>query len=324
MKALLFEKYGRPEEVLRIDEIVNPSPSAKQVLVKIRATSVNDYDWSLVRGKPFLYRLMFGFSKPKNPIPGMEVSGVVEAVGEGVESLAIGDEVFGDTSDHGFGTFAEYICLHENSLIKKPSEISFEDAAAISHAGGLAVQALNNFGNLVDGQSVLINGGGGGVGTIALQLAKLQNCHVTGVDTGKKLEMMKSLGFDEVLDYKKHDFTKAGRQFDFILDCKSNRFPLSYLKSLKPKGRYVSIGGELSTLFALLFWGKLIGLFTKKRLHILALKSNKGLEPVIHFMKQGKLKCVIDGPHKFEESARLIQYFGEGKHSGKVVIEISN
>lgn len=321
MKAVHFEKYGLPEKVLRIKEVAKPTPKENEVLVKIHTTAINDYDWSIARGKPYLYRIMFGMFKPKHTIPGMELAGTVEDIGSKVQGLKIGDAVFGDTSDYGFGTLAEYICINEKALVKKPDDLSFEEATAIPHASTLALQALRDIGNISQGQKILINGGGGGVGTLGLQLAKLHNCEVTGVDSNKKLEMMKSMGFDLVFDYKKINFTKNGEEYDLILDCKTNKSAFSYQRSLKPNGTYVTIGGKLSSLISVLFWGKIVSLFSSKKLRILSLKPNKDLDYICELFSQNKIKCKIDGPYFLEETPRLIQYFGEGKHKGKIVIK---
>lgn len=323
MKAILFEKYGIPEEVLALKEASLPTPQDNEVLIKIHATTINDYDWSIVRGKPYLYRLMFGLSKPKNPIAGMELAGIVEGIGSKVSKLKVGDAVYGDISQFGFGTFAEYISIHEDAVLIKPEGLSFEIAAAIPHASTLALQALRGIGKIKQGQKVLINGGGGGVGTIGLQLAKLSNCHVTGVDSAEKLAMMKSLGYDQVIDYKKVDFTKTGEQYDLILDCKSNKSPFSYLRALKPTGIYVTIGGNLGSLISVLFWSKIFSLFSAKKLQILSLKPNEGLDEIAQLIIQNKISPEIDGPYPLEDTARLIQYFGEGKHKGKIVIKVN-
>ncbi|WP_425639632.1 NAD(P)-dependent alcohol dehydrogenase [Algoriphagus yeomjeoni] len=323
MKAIFFEKYGIPEEVLQLKEAPLPTPKDNEVLIKLYATAINDYDWSLVRGKPYLYRLMFGLAKPKNPITGMELSGVVEGIGSKVSKLKVGDAVYGDISHFGFGTFAEYINIPEDAVLLKPDKLSFEIAAAIPHASTLAMQALRGIAEIKQGQKVLINGGGGGVGTIGLQLAKLNNCEVSGVDSGEKLDMMKSLGYDQVIDYKKVDFTKTGEQYDLILDCKTNKSPFSYLRALKPTGVYVTIGGNPGSLISVLFWGKIFSLFTSKKLKILSLKPNEGLDEIAKLVIQNKITPEIDGPYPLEDTPRLIQYFGEGKHKGKVVIKVS-
>ncbi|MEP0710627.1 MAG: NAD(P)-dependent alcohol dehydrogenase, partial [Algoriphagus sp.] len=239
-----------------------------------------------------------------------------------VSKLKVWDTVFGDISEFGFGTFAEYISIREDAVIIKPEKLSFEKAAAIPHASTLALQALRTIGKIKQNQKVLINGGGGGVGTIGLQLAKLSNCHVTGVDSGEKLTMMKSLGYDEVIDYKKTDFTKTNERYDLILDCKSNKSPFLYLRALNPTGIYVTIGGSLSTLISIFFWGKILSLFTKKSLQILSLKPNEGLDEISQLVIDNKITPKIDGPYPLEDTARLIQYFGEGRHTGKLVIKV--
>lgn len=322
MKALLIQKYGTPEDVLYTGEAPKPIPKAKELLILIKATTVNDYDWSLVRGKPYVYRLAFGLTKPRSPIPGMEVSGVVESIGQEVSNFQEGDEVFGDTSESGFGTFAEYICLDEKSLLKKPQDISFEEAVSLPHASALAYQSLIKIAKIKHGQKILINGGGGGVGSIGLQLAKLHQCEVTGVDSKDKHGTMLNLGYDHVIDYRETNFTKAGERYDVILDCRTNKPALSYLRALKSNGIYVTIGGTPAKLIAMLFWGLFAKPLTPKRLRILALKPNEHVLDVVDLIREGKIVYTIDGPYPFEEAPRLIQYFGNCKHKGKVVVSI--
>ena len=322
MKAVWFKNYGSPEKVIQIKELPIPQPKAEEVLVKVHATTVNDSDWSLVRGKPYLYRLFFGLSKPKNPIPGMELSGTIEQSGKKVDKWKKGDAVMGDISDYGFGSFAEYVCIHQDALVTKPNHLSFEEAAAIPHASTLAQQALEDLGQISSKERVLINGAGGGVGSLGLQIAKMYDCEVTGVDSSAKLEKMRALGFDEVIDYQKTDFTKNGLRYDLILDCKSSKSPFSYLRALNKNGRYISIGGKVGRLISILFWGKLISKLSGKRMQILNLQMNKNLEGIAEKMKAWPLEELIDGPHSLEEAGRLIKYFGEGKHYGKVVIKV--
>ncbi len=321
MKAVVLTKYGSPD-LLEIQEVAKPVPGEHEVLVKIHATAVNDYDWSMVRGKPFLYRLMFGLTKPNKPIPGMELSGVIEGVGKNVTSFKVGDAVYGDISDFGFGSFAEFICIHEEALVSKPTKMTFEEAASIPHASALAYQGLIDVGKLQNGQKILINGAGGGVGTIGLQIAKMYDVEVTGVDTGDKLQTMKSIGFDHIIDYKKEDFTKRGKRYDLILDAKTNRSPFAYARSLKPGGKYITVGGTLFTLFLILVMKGMIAKFRKKYFHIVALKPNKDLAIINEFFEAGKIKPVIDGPFKLSEVPEALQYFGEGKHEGKVIISM--
>lgn len=321
MKAIVCDRYGPPEQ-LQLREVPKPVPKANEVLVKIHATAINDYDWGMIRGQPYLYRLLFGITKPKNPVPGMELAGTIEIVGADVTSFEIGDAVYGDISEKGFGTFAEYVCVDAKALVHKPKAMSFDQAAAIPHAAMLAVQGLIDVGTIKKGQQVLINGAGGGVGTIALQIAKLHDVVVTGVDTGNKLEMMESLGFDHIIDYKKEDFTQNGKSYDLVLDARTNRPILAYLRSLKPQGKYVTVGGQLGKLLQLLLLKPMISILSKKRLHLVALRPNKDLAYINTLFEEGKVRPVIDGPYTLEEVPRLIRYFGEGKHTGKVVVSL--
>ncbi|MGN8225144.1 NAD(P)-dependent alcohol dehydrogenase [Gracilimonas sp. BCB1] len=321
MKAILLQEYGLPAK-LKVGEAPKPVPNDGEVLVRIHSASINDWDWGLVRGKPFIIRLLYGLRKPKVRIPGVDISGTIEAVGENVSSLGIGDEVYCDLSECGFGGFAEYVCVPKNTAYKKPGSLSHNEAAALPHAGLLALQGLIHKGELKSGQKILINGAGGGVGTLAIQMLKPLKAEVTGVDSGEKLEMMKSLGYDHVMDYKKTDFTKTGERYDLILDTKSNRSVYKYARSLKKKGIYITVGGTLPRLFEVLILGSILSLFTGKKLSVLALKPNKGLDQLTRLTEKGILKPIIDGPYSFDQIPGLIQYFGEGKHKGKIVVEI--
>ena len=229
MKAIVQRKYGGPD-VLQLADIDMPEPKENEVLVKVYATAINDYDWGMMRGKPYLYRMLFGVFTPKHPVMGMELSGVVAAVGRNVTLFSVGDAVYGDISDVGFGTFTEYACIDESALALKPADMSFTDAASIPHASLLAWQGLVDVGDIQQGQKILINGAGGGVGTYALHIAKSFGAHVTGVDTGDKLEAMSAMGYDEVIDYKEISFIDTGEQYDIILDAKSKRSPFACLR----------------------------------------------------------------------------------------------
>ena len=322
MKTLQYIEYGLPEKVLKITDVEKPVPQKGEVLIKIHSTTTNDYDWSAVQGKPFIYRLLYGLKRPKKQVPGMELSGVVEKAGDGVKKFSTGDAVYGDISNYGFGTFAEYICINENAVVKKPADISFEIAAALPHASLLALQALRDVGKIKKGEKILINGAGGGVGTIGIGIARSYNCEVTGVDSGDKLEMLKRYNFDHVIDYRKEDFTRLGVQYDLILDCKTSKPIHSYLRSLKPGGRYVTVGGNPGSLISLLLWGRILTMFSKKKLQIVSLKPNHGLGDVEELYRKGDIQPVIDGPYTMIEIPQLIQYFGEGKHKGKIVINM--
>lgn len=322
MKAVTCYRYGLPQEVLQIEELDKPSPKANEVLVQIHATAVNDYDWAMVRGRPHAYRLFFGLFKPKRPILGMELAGTVTQIGTDVTKFQVGDEVYGDTSDHEFGTMAEYMAVSEDALIKKPSGMSFEQACSISHASMLAYQSMFDIAHLQPGHDVLINGAGGGVGSFALQLAKLHGCRVTGVDTGEKLRKMLDLGFDEVIDYKLKDFTDIEKAYDLIIDCKTSRNAMRHAKVLKKGGIYVTVGGRSGKLLQIAMFRRLIRWITGKEVRILMLKANKDLDVINQLFSEGKIKCTIDGPYPLEDAAWAIQRFGDGKHVGKIVLKI--
>lgn len=309
MKAIVCQKYGSPES-LKIIDVPIPIPSEDEILVKVKAAAINDYDWSYVRGRPLIYRLMFGLFKPKNPIPGMELSGVVETVGSDISTFKEGDEVYGDISESGFGALAEYVCVQEKSLRLKPKKMSFEEAASIPHAAMLAYQGLVDIGKIKAGQKVLINGAGGGMGTFGIQIAKLFDVEVVGVDSRHKLDLMRNLGYDDVIDYRVIDFTKMDQSYDLILDAKTTRPPRSYMRVLKSGGKYVTVGGYLNRIIQLFF----VRIFGKKQMHIVALKTNRDLEFIEHHFNTNEIKPVIDGPYKLEEVPRMIREFGEGKH----------
>ncbi len=317
MKAIVCDRYGPPEQ-LQVRDVPVPVPKEHQVLVRVHATTVNDYDWSMVTGDPGIYKLIFGLTRPRRPIPGMELAGVVEALGRKATKWRVGDAVYGDTSNGGPGTFAEFVAVPESELRSMPDGLSFVEAAAIPHALELAYQAVVQIGKVKDGERVLINGAGGGVGTFALQLAKRQGCTVWGVDTGEKLKVMTALGFDRVIDYKQQDFTLLGERFDLVVDAKTKRSAGELARALKTNGRYVTVGGDPGRLLALVFarW------FGKRQMHIVALKSNKNLDALAPILSNGALKPVIDGPYAFHELPRLIRRFGEGLHTGKVVVRV--
>lgn len=322
MKAIVYTEYGLPE-VLQLKEIEKPVPKPNEVLVKVFAASLNDWDWELLRGDSLVIRLMNGIGKPKKTILGSDIAGRIEAVGTNVTRFKIGDEVYGDLSGD-WGGFAEYVCARENFLEKKPRGMTFEHAAAIPQAAMLAVQGLIDVGEIKNGQRILINGAGGGVGTFGVQIAKLYGAEVTGVDRSQKLDMMRSIGFDHVIDYTKEDFTRNEKQYDLILDTKTNRSVFAYPRSLSPCGTYVTVGGSIPRLLQCFIFGWLVSLIYKKNIRIVALKQNKDLLYMNDLFEKGKLKFVIDGPFSLEEVPNTFRLFGEGMHKGKVVIRIVN
>ena len=321
MKAIVYTKYG-PPEVIQLKEVEKPTPRDNEALVKVHAASVNDWDWMALNGESFVNRLIHGLLKPKIKILGCDIAGQVEAVGKNVKQFQQGDEVFGDLCECGFGGFAEYVCAPENALALKPASMTFEEAAAIPQAGMLAVQGLRDKGQIQSGQKLLINGAGGGVGTFGVQIAKLYGVEVTGVNSSGKLDMMRSIGFDHVIDYTKEDFTKNGKCYDLILDNKMNRSIFDYMRALSPNGIYVTTGESIARVFQAFLLGPLISLFSKKSIRIVALKPNKDLAYMNELFEAGKITSVIDGPYKLSEVPEALRYFGEGNHKGKVVITV--
>jgi NADPH:quinone reductase-like Zn-dependent oxidoreductase len=275
MKAIVQTEYGSPN-VLSLQEVDKPVLTDNGVLVRVRATSVNAGDWHLMRGEPFLTRLMFGgILKPKIKILGIDVAGIVEAIGKDVTQFQVGDEVFGDLSACGFGGFAEYVCVTEAALVLKPANVSFEQAATVPCAALTALQGLRDCGKIQSGQKVLINGASGGVGSFAVQIAKAFGAEVTAVCSTNKMEMMKTLGADKIVDYNQTDITKNGQQYDLILDAAAYRSVFDYAPILKPDGTYVLIGGSISRLFQVLLFGSVISRIMRRELKCLMVKPNR-------------------------------------------------
>jgi len=323
MKAIVMFRYGTTD-VLELRDVEKPTPKTDEVLIRVHAASINDWDWGLLQGKPFIYRLVTGSGlfRPKVRIIGCDVAGRVEAVGEDVRAFQPGDEVYGDLSGSGFGAFAEYACAPEASLAHKPASMMFEQAAAIPQAGMLAVQGLIDVGRVQSGQTLLLNGAGGGVGTFALQMAKLYDIEVTVVDKPGKLEMLRAMGADHVMDYLEEDFTKSGRCYDLILDVQTNRSPFAYARALNPNSTYVTVGGNLSRLIQALALGPLISRVHGKHVRIVALKPNKDLAYMNELFEIGKLVPVIDRSYELADVPEALRFFGTGDHRGKIVVTV--
>ena len=319
MKAIVYHKYGSPD-VLRMEDTPKPMLGNDEVLVKICAVSINSWDWDWLTGKPFEYRLLSGLLKPKSiKLHGCDIAGKVEEIGKNVKHFQVGDEVFGDLAEEGWGAFAEYISVCENELTLKPSSMAFEEAACLPHGGNLAVQGLIDYGKIKSGQKVLINGGGGSTGTLAIQIAKLFDVEVTAVDHTVKLETMRSLGADHVIDYTKDDFSKNGKEYDLIFDVKTNRSVFDYQRALSPNGAYVTVGGKTSRILQVVLFGKLS---KKYKMHMVAYKANKDLNYLVELFEAEKLKLVIDKNFPLEKTADAFRYFGEGRFKGKIVVTL--
>lgn len=327
MKAIVFTKYGPPDG-LDLKELPKPAPKHDEVLIKVHASSINSWDWEFLNGTPFINRFMFGLLKPKvgKQKLGADIAGTVEAVGSQVTRFQPGDEVFGDLWDN-WGGFAEYACANETALEPKPVTSSFEQAAAIPQAGVLALQGLRKGGEIHRGQKVLINGAGGGVGTFAIQLAKLSGTEVTGVDAAHKLDIVRSLGADHVIDFTQSDFTKSGQRYDLIVDCQNFRSMFDIKRALTNNGVYamVGVGGSMLRVYQLWLLGLCAPLTRETRkLRLVAEGPNKGLVDLKHLVEAGKLVSIIDRVYRLEEVPEALRYFGEGQHKGKIVITMDN
>jgi len=325
MKAIVYEKYGPPDDVLELREVEKPTPSDDEVLVKVHAASVNYSEWGFVRGKPFLVRLWSGFLKPKYKIPGADVAGRVEAVGVNVKQFQPGDEVFGELGLFGFGAFAEYVSVPENALVLKPANISFEEAAAVPYTAITALQGLRDNGKIQPGGKVLIIGASGGIGTFAVQIAKSFGAEVTGVCSTRNLDMVHSIGADQVIDYTQEDFTKSGQRYDLILAAGGYRSIFDYRRALSPKGIYAWAGGSMAGLFQAVFLGPLISMTGSKKMgNVMPAGDQKDLVFLKELLEAGKVVPVIDKRYPLSEAAEAIRYYGEGHSQGKVVITVEH
>ena len=319
MKAILFTKYGSPD-VLQFTDVEKPIPGDDEVLVKVHAASANPADWHIMRGAPFLARLVNGLFKPKHPRLGADVAGRVEATGKNVTQFHAGDEVFGELSLNKMGSFAEYVCANEDTFALKPVNMTFEQAAAVPLAAFTALQGLRDKGQIKSGQKVLINGASGGVGTFAVQIAKSYGTEVTGVCSTRNLELVRSIGADHVIDYTKEDFTNNGQHYDLIFDAIGNRSVSDLKRALTPNG-IGSIAGftSLPLLFsAMFFGGKQVGLMET------ASANKKDLLFIKELLESGKIVPVIDRAYPLRETPEAIRYLETSRARGKVVITVEH
>jgi NADPH:quinone reductase-like Zn-dependent oxidoreductase len=322
MKAIVYTKYGAPD-VLELKEVEIPTPKDDEVLVKVHAVSANAADLHLLRGDPFLLRLMSGLLKPKNTILGADIAGRVEIVGKNVKEFQAGDEVFGDISACGWGGFAEYVCARENVLVLKPACLTFEQAAAVPMAAVTALQGLRDKGQIQPGQKVLINGASGGVGTFAVQIAKSFGAEVTGVCSTRNVDMVRSLGADQVIDYTQEDFTQNGLRYDLILAANGYHPILAYKRALRPKGTYVMTGGATTQMFQAMLLGPWLSRNGNQKMgNLLAKPNQKDLVFVEELLEAGKVVPVIDRRYPLDETAEAIRYLEAGHAKGKVVITV--
>lgn len=321
MKAIVQEKYGSPD-VLVLKEVEKPIPRDNEVLVKVHAASINSWDLDVVTGTPYEYRLFSGILRPKNKIGGCDIAGHVEVVGKNVTRFKVGDEVYGDMCFCGFGAFAEYKCAREIDLEFKPASMTFEQAAALPQGGLLALQSFQKKENIKPTDKILINGGGGAVGTIAIQMAKAFGCHTTVVDSVIKFDVMRSLGADQVIDYTREDFTRSGKTYDLIIDVKTNRPMSAYARALNPGGVYATVGGKSLRIMQLLFSCAWFKRKQNKSLIMVMYEPNKGLTTLNELFLSGKVKPVIDKIFQLDETSAAFKHFAEGKFKGKIVIKV--
>ncbi len=321
MKAIVYERYG-PPDILQLKEVDKPVPEENEVLVKVRAASVNPLDWHAMRGEPFLQRLESGFLYPKNKILGADVAGEVEAIGKNVKGFQPGDEVYGDLYWNGLGTFAEYVTIPEKSVALKPSNLTFEEVACIPQAAFTALHALRDQGKVQPGQKVLINGASGGVGTFAVQIAKAFGAEVTGVCSTHNLDLVLSIGADRVIDYTQEDFTRNDQQYDLIIDIVANQSLSDLRRVLTPNGICVIIGfstiGHMLKVNLLGPWISKIG--AQKFGMLMPEEDSSDLEVMKEFLETGKVVPVIDQQYAFSEVPEAIRYLEKGHARGKVVI----
>lgn len=315
MRAIVHTAYGSPD-VLQLKEVAEPIPGDDEMLVKVYAVSVNRSDWEGLTGEP-LYARMNGLRKPRRQILGSDVAGRVEAVGKNHTEFRPGDEVFGEMESYS-GGFAEYVCTRGKDWALKPPAMTFETAAAIPQAGVIALQGLRD--RVQPGQNVLINGAGGGAGTFAIQFAKSYGAEVTGVDHAGKLDFLRSLGADHVLDYTREDFTRIGRQYDFILDLVAGRSPFAYARALERGGKYYAVGGAVATFLQILVVGPWL---RSKTVRVLVVRRNrKDLESVAELCHSGQLVPAIDRVYPLGEVPEALRQLGAGRVNGKVVITV--
>jgi len=324
MKAIVHTKYG-PPDVLQLTEVAKPTPKDDEVLIRVHAASLNAADFETMRGT---WSARFGGPlRPMYKILGSDVAGQVEAVGGNVKQFQPGDDIWGDLSfPYGFGTFAEYVCVSEHALAMKPASMTFEEAATYPQAAIIALQSLRDKGQIQPGQKVLINGAGGGMGTFAVQIAKLYGAEVTGVDSSRKLDMLRSIGADHVIDYTQEDYTKSGQRYHVILDVVAHRSVFDYRRALSPEGRFIIVGGSLGTFLQVVILGALISRSGSKKLGLNKYEPNNrdDFASLGELFEAGKVVPVVDRRYPLGEVPEALRYLEEGRALGKIVITVAH
>jgi NADPH:quinone reductase-like Zn-dependent oxidoreductase len=324
MKAIVRSRYGQPD-VLQLQEVAKPSPKEGQVLLEIHAAAVNAYDWHMLTANPFLVRLAGGLFRPANRRLGADVAGQVEAVGTGATQFRPGDQVFGDLAAGGSGSFAEYAAVPETALALKPANLTFEQAAAVPMAAVTALQGLRDAAQVRPGQKVLINGASGGVGTFAVQIAKLLGAEVTAVCSARNLDQARSLGADHVIDYSQEDFTRNSLRYDLILAVNGYHPISDYQRALAPNGRYLMAGGSNAQIFEALLLGPWLSMTGGRKMGMVSAQPRQqDLLAIKELIEAGKVMPVIDRTYSLPEVPQAMRYLGEGHARGKVVITVEN
>lgn len=315
MKAIVFTKYGSPD-VLRFTEVEKPAPNAGEVLVRIVAAAVNPADNYFLSG---MLRFSTGLLKPRRRIPGSDIAGRVEAIGPQVERFQVGDAVFGDLSGHGRGGLAEYVVAPETALALKPANVTFAEAAAVPMTAVTALQGLRDHGQIQAGQQVLINGASGGVGTFAVQIARAFGAEVTAVCSPRKIDLVRAIGADHVIDYTREDFSQNGRRYDLVFDTVGNRSLADYRRALTSRGRFVTS----AFLPALVFLGPWLSMTEgKKMANMLAKPNREDLAFLAELLEAGKVRPVIDRCYPLNAAPEALRYLREGHATGKVIITV--
>jgi NADPH:quinone reductase-like Zn-dependent oxidoreductase len=321
MKAIVHRCYGSPD-VVRYEDIAKPTPADDELLVRVHAASVNPLDWHYLEGTPYMVRLDAGFGKPENPRLGVDFSGTVEAVGKNVTRFKPGDEVFGGK----FGALADYVAVPEDRAVSlKPANVSHEQAAAVAIAAITALQGLRDKGHIHSGKQVLVNGASGGVGTFAVQIAKSFGANVTGVCSTKNVELVRSIGADQVIDYTREDITQGAQRYDLILDNVATHSLLEYKRILNADGVYVMIGSTDPGHWFGWLWkplqGWVLSHFTSQKFVLILAELNKeDLSMLAGLMESGKVTPVIDRTYKLGDAAQALRYLEKGHARGKVVV----
>jgi NADPH:quinone reductase-like Zn-dependent oxidoreductase len=324
MRAAWVDRYGGPDAV-DVRQIDKPTPSGTQVLVRVETASVNRADLDAITPRWAFLRLFFGLRRPRTKRVGLDVAGVVEAVGEGVTRFRVGDRVFGDMFAFGAGAFAEYVCAPEKAFARMPDDMSFDVAATLPHAGVLAVHGLRlgNSRTVGAGDRVLVVGASGSVGPLAVQIARSRGAHVTAVASVAKLDFVRSIGADEVIDYRATDYTRPAERYDWIVDVDAHHPLRRWRSALKPDGVYVAMGGSAGWLLSLLFWQPLLKLTTDKRMGLLLSWQPFApalVEELMRLIASGAVKPVIDREFSLDEVVDALRWVDEGKARGKVLV----